>query len=97
MSIILKPFEDGQEDEGEPTPSPEDGHVSARDVEEALAEQRVRKGDPEPYRGLQGRDDTTQGGRYEGLEKFAAFARKNGTTLQNAVRDYSQGHRARRR
>jgi hypothetical protein len=74
---------------------PEDAS-SRRDIEQALIAQRTKNGDQDPHAGdpnrpdtrLKGRQDSRSGGDYEGLESFAQMARKNGTSIQQAVRDY---------
>jgi hypothetical protein len=90
---------DGGYDGGDDTPEPEDT-TSRSDVEEAVIRQRADRGDPYPRRGdtghrskggeLRGRADAGIGGNYEGLERYHDEARKNGTSIQNAIRDYAQ-------
>jgi hypothetical protein len=75
------------------SPQPAEDTTSRSEVEEAVIRQKQDRGDPDPYRAdgriqLKGRNDTAHGGRYEGLEQYAAEARKNGTSIQNAVKDY---------
>jgi hypothetical protein len=80
-----------------PETVPDPGDELRRDVEESIAKQRIKKGDPEPYRHLEGRADSFPGGRYEGLEEFAQEAQRNGTTIQSAVKDYAEAEKALRR
>ena len=54
------------EDAAEPSTAPETGDELRGDIEEAIASQKIAKGDPEPYRGLKGRTDNQPGGNYEG-------------------------------
>jgi hypothetical protein len=83
---------------------PEDAS-SRRDIEQAIIKQRTERGDPDPHAGdpnrpdtrLKGRQDSRSGGDYEGLESFAQIARKNGTSIQQAVRDYHDIEMALRR
>ncbi|PNE11943.1 MAG: hypothetical protein CR217_06055 [Beijerinckiaceae bacterium] len=77
------------DDSDEPSTAPEQGDELRGDIEEAVASQKAAKGDPEPYKGLRGRTDANPGGEFEGCEAYAKEARKNGTTLANAVKDYS--------
>jgi hypothetical protein len=80
------------------TPEPEAPYGSLRrDVEEAVGQQRAAKGDPEPFAGLEGRPDTAPGGRYEDLAEFDQTARRNGTTVSAAVRDYWEAEQIVRR
>jgi hypothetical protein len=85
--------EDDYDGDGE-TPEPVEDPSSRSDVEEAVIQQKQDRGHPDPAnensgRPLRGRNDTAQGGRYEGLEAYAAEARKNGTSIQNAIKDYA--------
>lgn len=77
------------DDSDEPSTSPESGDELRGDIEEAVAKQKIEKGDPEPYKGLRGRNDANPGGEFEGCEAYAKEARANGTTLANAVKDYA--------
>jgi hypothetical protein len=83
---------DGGGDEGGDIAEAEDT-TSRSDVEEAVIRQRQDRGDPDPRRADRG--SLTAGPRlkgnpdYSGLENYHDEARKNGTSLQNAVRDYS--------
>jgi hypothetical protein len=84
----------GVDDDSEPSTGPEQGDELRGDIEEAIAKQRVDKGHPEPYRGLNGRTDAAPGGHYEGIDQYAKEAAKNGTTLKNALADYSAVEKA---
>lgn len=82
---------DGEPDSARaPEGAPSSAETLTRDIEEAVGSQLAKKGHPNPYEGLEGRQDTAPGGRYEGLEEFAETARKNGTSIQSAVRDYAE-------
>lgn len=76
------------DDSDEPSTSPESGDELRKDVEEAVASQKIAKGDSEPYKGLRGRTDNAPGGMFEGCDEFAKEAAKNGTTLKAALSDY---------
>jgi hypothetical protein len=77
---------------------PVEDTTSRSDVEEAVIQQKQGRGDPDPRRHsygnqhgyLKGRADAGVGGNFEGLTRYHDEARRNGTTLQNAVRDYVQ-------
>lgn len=90
----------GQEDESSGAPERESGKPSPReksvpkpdntieshrkDVEEAVAQQRAKKGDEFPWRSGYGRT----GKREAELHRYEELARNSGTTLPKAVRDY---------
>lgn len=79
----------GVDEDTEPSTAPEQGDELRADIEKFIAKQRIEKGEPEPYKGLRGRTDANPGGEFEGCEAYAKEARKNGTTLKNALTDYS--------
>jgi hypothetical protein len=91
-------FDSGGYDGGDDAQA--DGNSSRLDVEEALIRQKQDRGDPDPRRAdtahltkgprLRGRADAGVGGNFEGLTQYHDTAVRNGTTLQNAVRDYVQ-------
>lgn len=78
----------GITEDTEPSTAPAQGDELRGDIEEAIAKQKIERGDPEPYKGLRGRNDDSAGGMYEGVSEFAKLAAKNGTSLASAVRDY---------
>jgi hypothetical protein len=80
---------DGDTDEG-PAAEPSAAETLTGDIEEAVGQQLAKKGHPDPYEGMHGRDDSFPGGRYEGLEQYAETARRNGRSIQEAVRDYAE-------
>jgi hypothetical protein len=69
------PMIDDGDDIGDVEEAPEDETAPSSadligDIEEAIAQQRAKKGDPEPYRDLEGRPDGFPGGRYEWAKDF---------------------------
>lgn len=78
------------DDAVEPSTAPEQGDTLRGDIEESIAKQLRDKGNPEPYKGLHGRTDNAAGGLFEGCDGFAKEAAKNGTTLKQAISDYSR-------
>jgi hypothetical protein len=92
-------FDDGSDTGGDAgSYEPADDTTSRSDVEEAVISQRAARGDPDPRRHdygsqrgeLRGRADAAVGGNYEGLQHYHDEAVRNGTSLQNAIRDYAQ-------
>jgi hypothetical protein len=84
---------------------PEEDQSSRSDVEEAVVRQRAARGEPNPRshdygskRGeLRGRADAGVGGNFEGLNHYHDYAVRNGTSLQNAVKDWTWAENSIRR